>query len=140
MINNDKLLEKCKKDIYPKELDLISDDKDDQQVHFLDLDILITGAGFSYCIYDKRDSFKFPIVNFPDLSGNIPVRQSYSVFISQLVRYARGCLYFKDFQERARTLTVKLLSQNFKLNLLQKAYNKFRFRHKLLITRYGHKL
>ena len=76
LINNDKLLDQCKKDIYPKELDLISDDKDDQQVHFLDLNILIKGSGFSYCICDKRDSFKFPIVNFPDLSGNIPVRQS----------------------------------------------------------------
>ena len=46
----------------PKELDLTSDDKDDQQVHC---------PGFSYSIYDKRDNFNFPIVSFPDLSGNI---------------------------------------------------------------------
>ena len=60
-------LKSHKHDIYPKELDLTSDDKDDQQVHFLDLDILIVGKGFSYQIYDK-------IVNYPDLSGNIPSR------------------------------------------------------------------
>ena len=54
LINNDNFLKSHKHDIYPKELDLTSDDKDDQQVHFLDLDILIAGKGFSYQIYDKE--------------------------------------------------------------------------------------
>ena len=89
LINNDKLLNSCKGDIYPPELELTSDDKNDHQVHYLDLDILIMGKGFSYWIYDKRDNFQFPIVNFPDLSGNIPTHQSYSVFTSQLVRCTR---------------------------------------------------
>ena len=47
VINNDNFLKSHKHDIYPKELDLTSDDKDEQQVHFLDLDILIVGKGFS---------------------------------------------------------------------------------------------
>jgi hypothetical protein len=139
LINNDNFLKSHKHDIYPKELDLTSDDKDDQQVHFLDLDILIAGKGFSYQIYDKRDNFDFPIVNYPDLSGNIPSRQSYSVFISQLVRYARGCLHFKDFQLRCASLTNKLLAQNFKIDRLRSAYFKFCLRHKKLILKYGNK-
>ena len=139
LVNNDKLLNQCKYNIYPKELELTSDDKDDQQVHYLDLDILITGPGFSYSIYDKRDNFNFPIVNFPDLSGNIPARQSYGVFIAQLVRFARGCLHFSDFQRRVQALTTKLLSQNFRLHKLQAAYVKFCHRHNKLIFRYGHK-
>ena len=77
LINNDDYLKQHKHDIYPKELDLTSDDKDNQHVHFLDLDLLIVGKGFSYSIYDKRDNFDFPIINnYPDLSGNIPSRQS----------------------------------------------------------------
>jgi hypothetical protein len=139
LINNDKYLETHKHDIYPKELDLLSDDKDDQQVHYLDLDLLIVGNGFSYWIYDKRDNFDFPIVNFPDLSGNIPARQSYSVFVSQLVRYARGCLHFKDFIIRCKCLTSKLLAQNFLLQRLQFAYFKFCLHHKKLILKYGNK-
>jgi hypothetical protein len=137
LINNDNFLVSNKHDIYPIELDLTSDDKCDQQVHFLDLDILITGPCFSYSIYDKRDNFDFPIVSFPDLSGNIPSRQSYGVFISQLVRFARGCLLFKDFKSRAILLTTKLLSQHFLLHRLQAAYTKFCFRHKSLILKYG---
>ena len=139
LINNDNYLDEHKHDIYLRELDLTSDDKDDQQVHYLDLDILIVGSGFSYAIYDKRDNFDFPIVNFPDLSGNIPTRQSYNVFISQLVRYARGCLHFDDFKLRCMSLTTKLLAQNFKLFRLQFAYHKFCLRHKKLILRYGNK-
>ena len=108
-------------------------------MHFLDLDILIVGKGFSYSIYDKRDNFDFPIVNYPDLSGNIPSRQSYSVFISQLVRYARGCLQFNDFQRRCMSLTNKLLSQNFKPVRLKFAYFKFCLRHKNLILKCGNK-
>ena len=73
LINNNNYLKDHKHDIYPKELDLSSDDKNDQQVHYLDLDILIVGSGFSYCIYDKRDNFNFSIVNFSDLNGNIPL-------------------------------------------------------------------
>ena len=139
LINNNNYLKDHKHDIYPKELDLSSDNKNDQQVHYLDLDILIVGSGFSYCIYDKRDNFNFPIVNFPDLSGNIPACQSYNVFISQLVRYARGCMHFKDFKTRCMSLIIKLLEQNFKLHKLKSAYRKFCLRHKQLIVKYGNK-
>ena len=105
----------------------------------MDLDILIVGKGFSYQIYDKRDNFDFPIVNYPDLSGNIPSRQSYSVFTSQLVRYARGCLHFQDFQLQCIILASKLLTQNFKPDRLRFAYSKFCLRHKKLILEVRHK-
>ena len=45
-----------------------------------------------YSIYDKRDDFNFHITNFPFLSSNIPSSPAYSVFISQLIRYAPGLL------------------------------------------------
>src|SRR5207253_7479386 len=84
-----------------------------------------------------RDKFNFPIVNFPNLSGNIPASHSYSVFLSQLVRYARGCLYFEDFQKRTSSLIIKLLKQNFRLHRLEKVYKKFYSRYKHLLHRYG---
>jgi hypothetical protein len=136
-INNYKLLKTLQHKIYPPELEITTDDKNDQQVHYLDLDILIANARFSYCIYDKRDKFNFPIVNFPHLSGNIPASHSYNVFLSQLVRYARGCFYFEDFQKRTSSLIVKLLRQNFQLPRLEKVYTKFCLRYKHLTRRYG---
>lgn len=136
-INNKKLLLELKHEIYPPELDITTDDESNQHVHYLDLDILIKNSRFSYCIYDKRDKFNFPIVNFPNLSGNIPMGHSYSVFLSQLVRYARDCFYFEDFHKRTNSLIVKLLQQHFRLHRLEKVYKKFCSRYKHLLRRYG---
>ena len=43
-------------------------------------------------LYDKRDDFNFPIVNFPFICSNIPAAPACGVYISQLIRYFRaGC-------------------------------------------------
>ena len=59
------------------------------------------------------DAFDFPIVNFPTLSGNIPRKSSYGVFIGELVRYARACTYLEDFRARTLPLVSKLKKQFF---------------------------
>ena len=41
-------------------------------------------------IYDKRDDFNFPIVNFPFLCSNIPAAPAYGVYVSQLIRYSKA--------------------------------------------------
>ena len=48
-------------------------------------------------LYDKRDDFNFPIVNFLFLSSNIPSGPAYGVYVSQLTRYARACSKYQDF-------------------------------------------
>ena len=66
-------------DIYLKELALVPDDTDGNSCPFLDLQVTITNSIISTSIYDKRDAFQFPIVNFPTLTGNIPQKGSYGV-------------------------------------------------------------
>ena len=90
------------------------EDKNNQEVNYLDLQLEIKDSTIQYQLFDKRDKFGFAIVNFPDLSGNIPTSQSYGVFISQLVRYARCCKKFVNFKERTLTLVQRLMKQNFK--------------------------
>ena len=59
---------------------------------FLDLNIKVIGSDVHTSVYDKRNDFGFPFVNFPWLSGDVPRLPSYVVYISQLVR-------FKNFTE-----------------------------------------
>ena len=47
------------------------------------------GSNIHSYVYDKRDVFRFPIVNFPWLSRDFPIFHSYGIYISQLVRFAR---------------------------------------------------
>ena len=99
--------------IYPPELDLNCEDKNDQVVNYLDLNLCVKNSKICYKLYDKRDQFNFSIVNFPNLEGNIPTSQSYGVFFSQLVRFARCCQNLIDFRERTKILVLRLLKQHF---------------------------
>ena len=60
-----------------------------RKTNFLDLTISIYRGKFYIKLYDKRNDYDFEVINYPFLDGNIPKNQSYSVFISQLVRFAR---------------------------------------------------
>jgi len=64
-------------------------------------------------LYDKREDFNFPIVNYPDLDSDIPSSPVYGVYMSQLIRYSRTCHSYQDFLHRFVLLTRKLLSQGF---------------------------
>ena len=52
-------------DIYPTELQLNKANISDEETSFLDLNIKVNGSDVHTSFYDKRDDFKFPIVNFP---------------------------------------------------------------------------
>jgi hypothetical protein len=118
-LNNDGVMEEVIGDIYPKELALTSD-MAVLQSHYLDLDIEIKNDKFHTKLFDKRDAFSFQIVNFLDLSGNLPNKHSHGVFVSQLIRYARCCDELADFTNRSKTLIQKLTKQNFLLSRLRK--------------------
>ena len=83
-------------------------------------------------IYDKRDDFDFDIVNFPFLDGDVPLRTSYRVYISQLIRFARASSNLSDFKYRNKTLTAKLLRQGYRYFKLRKAFSTFYRRHSAL--------
>ena len=59
-------------------------------------------------IYDKRDDFDFDIVNFPYLDGDVPRRNSYGVYLSQLTRFVRASSHVNDFNNRNKFLTARL--------------------------------
>ncbi len=135
-VNNDGILDDYKDKIYPPELKLTSEDKNNKEVNYLDLHLKIEKSTINYRLYDKRDNFGFNIVNFPNLTGNIPTTQSYGVFISQLVRYARCCQNLIDFKERTLSLVERLKKQGFKFPKLCKTFTKFTRRYPHLLKKY----
>ena len=88
-------------------------------------------------LYDTRDDFNFPIVNFPFICSNIPAAPAYGVCISQLIRYSRACGSYQDFLDRRLLLTRKLLDQGFLLVKLKSSLRKFYGRHHDLVDHYG---
>ena len=86
--------------IYSTELQLNKANSSDTEAPFLDLNLSVTNVIVSSKIYDKRDYFKFEIVNFQFLDGGVPRLPSYGVYISQLIRFSRVCSNVDDFNNR----------------------------------------
>ena len=79
-------------------------------------------------LYEKRDDFNFPIVNYPFLDSNIAKGPTYGIYISQLICFARACSYAEDFVVRHNYLIDKLLHQGFqKENFLIFSINNWTF-------------
>ena len=114
-INNDGKLGEYHSEgrIYPPEMQLNRENPDDQKATFLDMEEQIKDGIILTKTYDKREDFKFEIVNYPDLSGNIPQNAAYGVYTSQIIRNARVCCDQKDFLCRVKQLQKKLIKKGF---------------------------
>ena len=71
--------EKYIPDIYPAEIQLKKANTSDKETSFLDLNIKVISNDIHTSVYDKRDNFRFPFVNFPWLSGDVPGLTSYGI-------------------------------------------------------------
>ena len=109
--------------IYPSELKLNKANASDTEAAFLDLHLSISNDIVSTKIYDKCDDFD--TVNFPFFDGDVPRSNSYGVYISQLIRFARASSYVADFNTHNLLLTQKLLKQGYRYHKLRKTFSKF---------------
>ena len=93
-----------------------------------------TKGKLSTKLYDKRDDFIFPIVNFTFLSINILSAPAYGVHVSQLICYSRACgEYYDVLLDRASRLTRKLQRQGYVAPKLLSSLNKFYAVHHVLV-------
>ena len=91
-------------------------DKETSLTSFLDLNIKVIGNDIHTSVYDKRDDFGFPIVNFPWLSGDVPRLPSYGIYISQLVRFARCCTSVYNFHSKNLQITFKTIDTGLQIS------------------------
>ena len=111
--------------IYPPQLVLKKTIETTDRTSYLDIYIHIVGKKFFTSVFDKRDAFKFYIVNFPHLDSNIPTKPAYGVYISQLVRIGRMCDRYEDFKVRHCMLTHRLLKQGYRYDSLCSTFKRF---------------
>jgi hypothetical protein len=78
--------------IYPIELEIKDTTYTDISASYLDLHLEIDSEGWLRTkLYDKRDDFNFPIVNFPFICCNIPAAPASGKCLRQ-VEHIRGHL------------------------------------------------
>jgi hypothetical protein len=98
--------------IYPIEFEIKNTTDTDRSASYIDLHLEIDSRGrLRRKLYDKRDDFNVPIVNFPFICSNFSTAPAYGVYISQMIRYSGACCSYQDFLDRGLLLTWKLLNQ-----------------------------
>jgi hypothetical protein len=106
--------------IYPIEIERKDITDTYRSASYLDLHLEIDSeVRLRTTLYDKRDYFNFPIVDFAFICSNIPTPPAYGVYISQWIRYSRACGSYQDFFDRELLLTRKLLNGGFILAQLK---------------------
>ena len=122
---------------FPRELQLNKANTSDKETSFLDLNIKVIGSNIHTSVYEKRDDFGFPIVNFPLLSGDVPdSRHTEFIFRSwfDLLDVVLALFYFhsKNLQ-----ITSKLLTQGYRYHKLRKTFEKFFMSYSELLSKFG---
>ena len=75
---------------------------------YIDLHLEINSKGrIRTKLYDKRDDFNFPIMNFPFICSNIRAAPAYGVDISQLIQYPSASCFYDNFFDTGLLLTRK---------------------------------
>ena len=123
--------------IYPCELEIKETTETAASSSYLDCYIYIDNGKLTTRLYDKRDDFNLPIVNFPFLSSNIPSAPAYGVYVSQLIQPEPVQITYQEFMEREKVLTTKLLSQGYQKTKLVATLKKFYGRHHDLVNPYN---
>ena len=133
------LFDKVNKDIYPPELTLSRTDRNGIQADYLDVDIRISDRGFFVCkLFDKRDDFKFKVINFPCLKFiNIPVRPAYGIYLSQILRICRIGTNISDFYVALAKLTQEFLLKGFTKYSLYRSFMKFTENYEIEWCKFG---
>jgi len=76
-------------------------------------------------LYDRKNDFNFPIMNFPFICSNIPTAPAYGVYISQLIRYSGAFGSYQDFRGRGLLLARKLQHKRSLLVKLKYYFGRF---------------
>ena len=103
--------------IYPPGLQLNKANTTDTEAPIVGFTSFYFYGFVSSSIYENCDVFHFDIIDckfsvFFDFG--VPRRASYSVYTSQLFRFARVCNRVSDFNARNKCLTAKLLQQGYR--------------------------
>ena len=121
--------------MYPPELQLndTTPTGDDKATNFIGLNI-VNGNGnrFRISVFDKRNSFPFPVRRYPQMSSLLPPTIPYGVFLGQLHRGYRICSHASDFISFTIDVWQRLVSNGCTRSRLMQLFSNF-------VKRYVHK-
>ena len=115
--------------IYPEELQLGKENTDEHEASFMDLNIKIKDGKFHFGLFDKRDSFPFPIVRISDKSSNVPSSIVYSAIGAESLRIARASNNPESFSTAIKPLIARMNRQGVSIGKINSSVLKIFNKH-----------
>ena len=125
VLNDKGIFDNLYKDMYPTSMILDKTNLSKCKSNYLDMTISVHRGRFIYKSFDKRQDFDFDVINYPDLSSNIPRQPAYGVFTSQLIRFCHLNSSVINFRQDVINLAKKLIIQNFNPTYIKRTYERF---------------
>jgi len=135
-LNDDGEFSKSFREIYPPEMELKRENREDNAASYLDLGLEIEDKQMSSNLYDKRNAFNFSIVRFPYRSSNIPSKMFYATISAEVLRIAKATSKYSFFLECVHTLLVRMKKQGANVSGIQKAMRKMIGRHAVTFSKF----
>ena len=136
-LNDGNQFENIHKEIYPKQLTLKKENKDNNHATFLDLEIEIIDGKFDYKLYDKRNSYDFHIVRFPYRKSNIPSKVFYGAIGAEILRIARATLKYDHFIQSVQPFISRMKTQGSVTDKVIKVFSKVINTNQVQFEKYG---
>ena len=126
------------KDIYPPDLKIERSGENDKNINYLDVNVLINEEGVITNVYNKVDSFDFPVISYTYTSGNIPLDLGYNVFYGQILRYCRICSTRKHFMGRVKHLFHTFQERGYRNTKLLQYFRIFFVKNHFYLFKFGY--
>ena len=136
-LNDGGEFEKCLHEIYPPELHLKKENRDNTHATFLDLDLTINNRIISTKLFDKRDDFRFSIVRLPYKMSNMPSKMFYSALGAEFLRISRATSKLEDVISASNTLIRRMLKQGADMRRAKTHIRKVVVRHRKCFSKYS---
>ena len=139
-LNNNGKMKHILQEIYPQELVVELQNKEEHKANYLDMCIVVNDGCFITSCYDKRDMFDFFIVNFPHYPANIEFKQAHQVLGSQILRQAKINWHYERFCSRIINTRRKMEDNGLSNEMLEKVFQNTFKKHTHKLARYSRTL
>lgn len=136
IINDKRCFSREFSNIYDSSLELAKVNDCPLQADVLDVSVSINNGQAVTKLYDKRKDFNFSVNQLPASDSNVAISMMYSIFFSQLVRFARICSNQDGFSDSCRHLVGILFAKGYSKRKLRFEFLKFCRKKKDLLFKY----
>ena len=137
VINDGKEFENHYNEIQPSELIFKKENTSHRETTFLDLHLCVNQGQIQTSLYDKKNSYNFNVVRFPNKSINIPSKMFFATISSEILGICRATSSVAQLTKTSKIFLHQMFRQGTDSLGVKKVLVKMINRHALQFEKYN---